>query len=177
MKSFLSTCTLLLTITLPAWATHGNALQSEQLHVEVSEVLEHELIGKPGNKSLVTRTIEVNIKETEAGFMLFEPDAIGIEHGSVVQFMINNDGALDHEFFLGSFAEVGEHQQWMHKHPEVEHDDPNAITILSGMTVELIWEFLEKTNLEFVCLFPGHREAGMWGVIMVHDHLAPNSKS
>ena len=59
----------------------------------------------------------------------------------------------------------------------MEHDDSNAITILSGKTVELIWEFSEKTNLEFACLLPGHREAGMWGVIMVHDHIAPNSKS
>jgi uncharacterized cupredoxin-like copper-binding protein len=177
MKSFLIACTLSLTVALPAWATHENNLQSEQPHVQVSEILGHNLIGKPGDKGLVTRTIEVNIKETEAGFMLFEPDVISIEHGSVVRFIINNDGALDHEFFLGSFAEVGEHQQWMHKHPEMEHDDPNAITILSSKTVELIWEFSEMTNLEFVCLLPGHREAGMWGVIMVHDHLTPKSKS
>jgi len=40
----------------------------------------------------------------------------------------------------------------------------------------LIWEFSDMTNLEFVCLIPGHREAGMWGVIIVHDHLAPKSK-
>jgi len=25
-------------------------------------------------------------------------------------------------------------------------------------------------------LIPGHWEAGMWGVIIVHDHLAPKSK-
>ena len=177
MKPFIIACTLSLTLVLPAWATHENTLQSEQPHVRVSEIPGHDLIGKPGDKGLVTRTIEVNIMETEAGFMLFEPDVISIEHGSIVRFAINNDGALDHEFFLGSFAEVGEHQQWMHKHPEMEHDDPNAITILSSKTVELIWEFSEMTNLEFVCLLPGHREAGMWGVIMVHDHLTPKSKS
>lgn len=145
--------------------------------MEVSQVPGHDLIGKPGNNGLVTRIIEVNIEETEVGYMLFEPNAINIQHGAVVRFIIKNDGALDHEFFLGSFAEVGEHQQWMHQHPDIEHDDPNAVKIPSGETAELVWNFSEKTNLEFVCLIPGHREARMWGVIMVHDHLTLKSKS
>jgi uncharacterized cupredoxin-like copper-binding protein len=177
MKPFLIACTLSLTLVLPAWATDKNPLQSKQSLTEISEVSEHGLIGKPGHKGLVTRTIEVNITETETGYMLFEPDAISIQHGAVVRFIINNDGALDHEFFLGSFAEVGKHQQWVHKHSDMEHDDPNAVKIPSGKTAELIWEFSEMTNLEFVCLIPGHREARLWGVIMVHDHLSPKSKS
>ena len=177
MKPFLIACTLSLTLALPAWATDENPLQSKQSLTGISEVSGHGSIGKPGHKGLVTRTIEVNIKETETGSMLFEPNAINIEHGAVVRFIIKNDGALDHEFFLGSFAEVGEHQQWKHKHPDIEHDDPNAVKIPSGETAELVWKFSEKTNLEFACLIPGHREARMWGVIMVHDHLSPKSKS
>ncbi|KHA54191.1 copper tolerance protein [Sulfitobacter geojensis] len=108
--------------------------------------------------------------------MLFEPDAIHIESGSIVRFVISNLGALDHEFFLGSFSEVAEHKQWMRDHPDMRHDDPNAVTVQSGQSAELIWEFTDILNLEFVCLLPGHREAGMWGVIMVHDHLAPKSE-
>lgn len=173
MKPFLVACTLSLTLALPIWATHANTSQSEEPDAGGAEVSGDGLIGKLGDKSLVSRTIEVNIKETEAGYMLFEPSAISIQHGAVVRFIIKNNGALDHEFFLGSFAEVGEHQQWMHKHPDIEHDDSNAVKIPSGETAELVWEFSEETNLEFVCLIPGHREARMWGVIMVHDHLAP----
>lgn len=136
----------------------------------------HEPIGKPGDVASITRTIEILIKETASGYMLFEPDAIHIEKGSVVRFAISNLGALDHEFFLGSFDEIAEHKQWMREHPDMQHDDPNAVSISSGQSGELVWQFSAMTNLEFVCLLPGHREAGMWGVIMVHDHLAPKSK-
>ena len=64
----------------------------------------------------------------------------------------------------------------MRNHPDMRHDDPNAVLIPSGESGELVWEFSEMTNLEFVCLIPGHREAGMWGVIIVHDHLSRNKK-
>ncbi len=64
----------------------------------------------------------------------------------------------------------------MRLHPEETHENANAVAIPSGQTAELVWQFLSETNLEFVCLIPGHREAGMWGVIMVHHHLAPEPK-
>lgn len=99
--------------------------------------------------------------------MLFESDAIHIENGSVVRFNINNTGALDHEFFLGSVAEISEHQQWMRKKLDMKHEDANAIAILSGDQAELVWEFSSMTNLEFVCLIPGHRVAGIVGGVGV----------
>lgn len=133
----------------------------------------HAPIGRPGTGADITRTIEVNINETESGYMLFEPDVIHIEHGSVVRFVIHNTGSMDHEFFLGSFDEIAKHQQWMRKHPDMEHNDPNSVAIPSSKTSTLDWEFSEITNLEFVCLIPGHREWGMWGVIIVHDHFGP----
>lgn len=136
----------------------------------------HVPIGKPaGSGDMITRTIEVNIKETKSGYMLFEPDVVHIEHGSVVRFVINNSGALEHEFFLGSFDEIAKHQQWMRQHPDMEHDNPNAVSVPRSETATLDWNFSQITNLEFVCLLPGHREAGMFGVIIVHDHLAPRS--
>lgn len=133
----------------------------------------HVPIGRPGTGANITRTIEVNIKETQSGYMLFEPDVIHIEHGSVVRFEIINSGSIDHEFFLGSFDEIAKHQKWMRRHPDMEHDDPNSVTIPSAKTATLDWEFSHITNLEFVCLIPGHREAGMFGVIIVHDHFGP----
>ena len=60
----------------------------------------------------------------------------------------------------------------MQEHPDMTHDAANFISIPSGETGELIWKFSDVTNLEFACLVPGHRDAGMWGVIIVHDHLA-----
>ena len=135
----------------------------------------HASIGQPGSGRKISRTIEVNIKETENGDMLFEPDVFIIEHNSVVRFIINNKGVLDHEFFLGSFDEIAKHQQWMRKYPDMEHNDANSVMIPSSKTATLDWKFSEITNLEFVCLIPGHREWGMFGVIIVHDHFTPRS--
>ncbi|AXI47919.1 copper oxidase [Sulfitobacter sp. SK012] len=173
MKSFLVAFALCLAAALPAWASNADTEQSNQHHHEqVYDLPLNDLFRKPDDGDLVTRTIKLNIIETETGYMLFEPDAIPINHGSVVRFLIKNGGELDHEFFLGSFDQVAEHHQWMLKNPDMEHDDPNGISLPSGETVEVVWKFPEMVNLEFGCLIPGHLEAGMWGVIMVHDHLA-----
>ncbi|WP_448325937.1 cupredoxin domain-containing protein [Sulfitobacter sp. M13] len=177
MKKFLRTCTLGLALTLSGWAAEANSGKSPHPHTGAHDLPDHDPIGKPGNGAEITRTIAINIKETASGYMLFEPDAISIENGSVVRFVIRNPGALDHEFFLGSFNEIEKHQIWMRNHPDMKHQDANAVAIPSGETAELVWKFSSKTNLEFACLIPGHRDAGMWGVIIVHDHLAPKSKS
>lgn len=145
----------------------------ERPHDKAYDSPGHVPIGKPGAGANITRTIEVKINETQSGYMLFEPDVIHIEHGSVVRFEITNPGSMEHEFFLGSFDEIAKHEQWMRKHPDMEHDNPNSVTIPSAKTATLDWEFSDITNLEFVCLIPGHREAGMFGVIIVHDHFDP----
>ncbi len=177
MKFIILTFTLCFTFAGVVKAAQANMSHSNGLHAQAYDVPGHVPIGEPGSGAQISRIIEISIRETARGYMLFEPDAIHIEKGLVVRFVIKNDGALDHEFFLGSFEEIGEHQQWMRQHPDMGHDDPNSVTIASGATATLDWKFSSKTNLEFVCLISGHREAGMWGVIMVHDHLAPKSKS
>jgi uncharacterized cupredoxin-like copper-binding protein len=176
MKSLILTLILFLAFGLKAWPAEASTSLGDEPRARAYDHPGHVSIGVPGAADEVSRIIEVNIKETESGYMLFDPDAIQIEKSTVVRFVINNSGALDHEFFLGSFDEIGKHQQWMRQHPDMAHDDPNSVAIQSGETAMLDWKFSEMTNLEFVCLVPGHREAGMWGVIIVHDHLAPKSK-
>ena len=176
MKSLISTCAIWLVAAGVAMAAQADTVQGIKPHDRAYETPGHDPIGNPISGGTIDRTIAVNIEETPSGYMLFEPDAIRIESGSVVRFVINNSGALDHEFMLGSFAEIEKHQQWMRKFPDMEHQEENSVTIRSGDTEELVWEFSDVTNMEFVCLIPGHREAGMWGVIMVHHHLAPESK-
>lgn len=173
MKPFIMTNALYITALLPSWAAHANTAQLHQPHAQAYESSGHDSIGKPSDGSLTTRTIEITIKETSGGYMLFEPNTIQIKKGSVVRFVVDNLGALDHEFLLSSFDGIAEHRQWMRRHPDMQHEDKNALTIPSGQKVEFVWEFSNTNNLEFVCLIPGHREAGMWGVIMVHDRLAP----
>lgn len=173
MKSLLLICFLCLSTSLPALATNAVTSHDGRPHNRAYDLPDHDPIGQPGTAASVARTIEVKINETENGYMLFEPDAIHIEHGSNVRFIIDNPGSLDHEFFLGSFEEIEKHKNWMRTHPDMKHDDANSITVRSGEVGELVWHFSSKVNLAYVCLLPGHHEAGMWGVIMVHDHLAP----
>ena len=176
MKPLLIICILWLFTAFPALAADASSDEDSQPHTHENTLQRPQPIGKSGNEALVDRAIAVIITETSSGYMLFDPDAIHIGKGSVVRFVIKNFGVLDHEFMLGSFNEIEEHQKWMHLHPEEKHENANAVAVPSGETAELVWQFLSETNLEFVCLIPGHREAGMWGVIMVHHHLAPEPK-
>lgn len=171
MKRLILTCPLYLAIALPGWAIQADAAQDAHPHAQPDGLPGHGVIGKPDDGTAITRTIEVTIKETASGYMLCEPDAIHIGHDPVVRFVIRNLDVL----VLGSFNEVNKHQQWMRKHPDMQHPDANAVSIRSGKTADLIWKFSDITSLEFVCLMPDHREAGMWGVIMVHDHIAPRA--
>lgn len=177
MKLLTLICISFVSVALPTWAGNAEAAPKGQPHERPYETPGHEPMGKPNDGVPVDRTIKVNIKETQSGYMLFEPDAIQIASGSVVRFIIINSGALDHEFMLGSFDEIAKHQQWMRKFPDMQHDYPNSVSIRSGEVEELVWQFSDATNMEFACLIPGHREAGMWGVIMVHDHLAPTREN
>lgn len=173
MKIFFMTLLTLSSLNIAAVSAQASTGVGEEPHARAYDHPGHVPIGQPASGKEITRTIEIGIEETQSGYMLFDPDAIHIKEGSVVRFVINNFGDLDHEFFLGSFEEIKKHQQWMLEHPDMKHEDPNAVSIASGSSKTLDWNFLNKTNLEFVCLVPGHREAGMFGVIMVHDHLAP----
>ncbi|MGJ8596068.1 cupredoxin domain-containing protein [Sulfitobacter sp.] len=173
MKIIFTALLILSGMSIAAMGVEASTGKGDEPHARAYDHPGHVPIGKPAIGKEITRIIEINIEETQSGYMLFEPDAIHIKEGSVVRFVINNLGHLDHEFFLGSFEEIKKHQQWMLEHPDMKHEDPNAVSIASGSSKTLDWNFSSKTNLEFVCLVPGHREAGMFGVIMVHDHLAP----
>jgi uncharacterized cupredoxin-like copper-binding protein len=176
MRYVILSCAFYL-IAVGTTALQAGTSPSNEPHQRAYETADHDPIGKPNDGAFVDRTIKVSIKETQSGNMLFEPDAIQIASGSVVRFVITNSGALEHEFMLGSFDEIAKHQQWMRKFPDMAHDYANSVSIRSGEVEELVWQFSDVTNMEFACLIPGHREAGMWGVIMVHDHLAPKRQN
>ena len=177
MHSLTKTLTLLLILGFSTLGTQANADVGDKPGEHSYDHPGHVPVGEPGQADEITQTIEIDIRETESGYMLFDPDAIHIEKGSVVRFVISNSGALDHDFFLGSFDEVAKHRNLMQNQPEIEHLDPNLVAIPSGTAATLDWRFTTKMNLEFVCMIPGHREAGMWGVIIIHDHLTPKSRN
>ena len=55
----------------------------------------------------------------------------------------------------------------MKKFPEMEHDEPNKISLAPGKQGEVIWQFSKAGTVDFACLHVGHFEAGMKGQVKV----------
>lgn len=55
----------------------------------------------------------------------------------------------------------------MMKNPEIEHAEPNMVTLAPGKTGEVVWQFTKAGKVDFACLQPGHYDAGMKGVVNV----------
>jgi uncharacterized cupredoxin-like copper-binding protein len=68
---------------------------------------------------------------------------------------------------LGTIKELKEHAEMMRKFPEMEHADPNQVSVEPGMAGELVWQFTRAGTFDFACLVPGHFEAGMVGKVQV----------
>ena len=68
---------------------------------------------------------------------------------------------------LGTKEELTEHAKVMEQHPEMEHDDPNAVTVDPGQSRPILWKFTKAGTFDFACLIPGHMQAGMTGRIVV----------
>jgi len=126
-----------------------------------------QLAGEPGKKSKGTQTIQVTMKETEDGKMLYMPASVTVKKGQTVRFAIRNAGDTDHEFVLDTQDEIMEHKKLMEKFPEMEHDDPNAIRLAAGKSGEIIWKFTNDGTFKIACLVPGHYDAGMHGDVTV----------
>jgi uncharacterized cupredoxin-like copper-binding protein len=120
-------------------------------------------IGQPGDRAKVSRTVNVEMSDT----MRFTPPRIDVKRGETIRFVIRNSGKVRHEMVLGSTVELKEHAELMRKFPEMEHADPNHVSVDPGQTGELVWRFTRAGTFDFACLQPGHFEAGMVGKVAV----------
>lgn len=129
---------------------------------------EHEsyAAGEPGDPAKPFRTVEVIMSEG-SGTMAYVPAEVDVTKGEQVKFIVKNAGTMKHEFFLDSIEHNAHHKLLMQKHPEMEHDDPNAQSVEPGKQVEILWQFSKAGTFEFACLIPGHYEAGMHGAVVV----------
>lgn len=119
--------------------------------------------GEPGDTKAKAREIHVTMTDE----MRFLPASIMVSRGETIRFVVKNAGALRHEMTLGTMAELLEHAKVMEQHPEMEHDDPNAVTVEPGMSKTMLWKFTKAGSFDFGCLVPGHMPAGMKGRIIV----------
>lgn len=125
-------------------------------------------IGQPGKAAKVTRTVQVDMADT----MRFTPANFTVKQGETIRFVVKNSGKVKHEFVLGVEKELNEHYAQMMKFPEMEHDDPNMVSVAPGKTGEVIWQFTKAGPVNFACLHPGHYDAGMKGLIKVAGNKA-----
>lgn len=120
-------------------------------------------LGQPGDPARATRSLRVVMGDN----MRFSPAAIRVKRGETVRLEVVNQGRVKHELVLGTREELKEHAAQMQKHPEMEHDDPNAVSVAPGQSAQLVWTFSKTGTFEFACLVPGHYEAGMVGSVNV----------
>lgn len=121
--------------------------------------------GQPGLASDVARTIEVTALDS----MRHEPSNITVKTGETVKFVVRNAGQMRHEFMLGDAKQRHEHAELMQAHPDMVHDDPDAVTVEPGQTKTLLWRFGAPGLVEGACHLPGHYEAGMVTRIQVTE--------
>jgi len=122
--------------------------------------------GEPGDAGKPAREVVVVMKEAD-GKMLFEPSVITVAAGEQIRFRFDNVGELDHEFLLGTAAEIEEHADMMKAMPDMKHEDANSRQVKAKAKGDLVWKFTTAGEFDFACLIPGHREAGMTGKIVV----------
>lgn len=142
--------------TVPAWSAGSHAGG----HSHGSDA---QAIGQPGEASQVTRTLELAMSDS----MRFTPANVIVKAGETIKFVLNNTGQVKHEFVLGTDKELKDHYQQMLKFPEMEHDEPNMVTVAPGKTGVVIWTFTQAGTVDFACLLPGHYGAGMKGSVAV----------
>ena len=127
---------------------------------------EHLTAGTPGNPKLPARTVTVVMSEGD-GSMKFAPDRLDVKRGEQVRFVLENKGALEHEFRLATVKDNDDHAAMMREMPDMKHHEANAMTLAPGKSGEILWRFTRPGTFEFACLIPGHREAGMHGIVTV----------
>ena len=168
IKSVLAVSALFLGLVSTHAVAHPGAEHHQDGHQQngdqVADHADHAAaLGEPGDAMKVTRTMEVDMNDA----MRYTPSTIAIKRGETVKFVVKNNGRVKHEMVLGSIAELKEHAALMVKFPEMEHVDPNQVSVEPGKSGELVWKFTKPGTFDFACLQPGHFEAGMRGKIAV----------
>ena len=119
--------------------------------------------GIAGDAKAGMRTVEFRMSDN----MRFTPDKLEVKEGQTIKFVLRNNGAVMHEFVLGTKKELEEHAALMVKFPTMEHSEPYMAHVSPGKTGEVIWTFNRAGDFDFACLIAGHYSAGMMGTIKV----------
>jgi uncharacterized cupredoxin-like copper-binding protein len=124
----------------------------------------------------VTRTVDITMVD-----IAYQPTELRVQTGETVRFVFRNEGAAQHDAFLGDAAAQADHAREMRiatsdSHPSgpgtmsehgmadtaMDHGSGEAgINVAPGETGEITYTFDQPGSLEIGCHEPGHYEAGM----------------
>ena len=107
------------------------------------------------------------VRFTMADTMRFTPDKLVVRQGETLRLVIRNQGAMLHEFVLGTKQQLDAHAALMLKFPTMEHSEPYMAHVGPGQTGQITWTFNRAGDFDFACLIAGHYQAGMVGKVSV----------
>ncbi|TDP63099.1 putative cupredoxin-like copper-binding protein [Roseateles toxinivorans] len=155
---------LMVAVSLCLMAGTGTAMaHGEKAHAAAPLRLEQKAWGIAAKPAAARRTIQVRMTDA----MRFVPDQLTVRQGETVRIVIRNEGAMLHEFVLGTKKELDEHAALMLKFPDMEHDEPYMAHVPAGKSGEIVWTFNRAGDFDFACLIAGHYQAGMVGRVKV----------
>ncbi|RQO61214.1 plastocyanin [Paucibacter sp. KBW04] len=156
-------------LALPSLSqAHGEAhAQDQPLRLEQTDW------GIAAPAQAATRTVNFRMNDQ----MRFSPDRLEVKQGETLRLRIKNEGAVMHEFVLGTKAQLDAHAAMMLKHPGMEHDEPYMAHVAPGQTGEIVWTFNRAGEFDFACLIAGHYQAGMVGKVIVKAQASGKTHS
>jgi uncharacterized cupredoxin-like copper-binding protein len=109
----------------------------------------------PDSDGAASRIVEIVMSEWS-----FDADSLTLGAGETVEFMVRNDGAIQHEFRITSGHEVETHMN--EEHSDHAEEMEGILLVDPGETASMIVTFHEPGEWDVMaCLLPDHFEAGM----------------
>lgn len=110
-------------------------------------------------------TIRIALRDT----LQMEPSRVSVPAGQAITFVVTNEGALDHEFFLGDAAAQADHAREMAAMGGMAHDEAMGIGLKPGETKELVVTFDTAGTMLAGCHVNGHYAGGMKATIEIQS--------
>jgi uncharacterized cupredoxin-like copper-binding protein len=96
--------------------------------------------------------VEVSLLDS----LQIKPSKISVPAGKPIRFVIHNEGALEHDFFIGS-----DREQRQRESGQGEPGPDRYVAVPPGETATLLYVFPSPGKTIAGCVIPGHYSAGM----------------
>lgn len=96
------------------------------------------------------------VQFTMADSLRFTPDKLVVRQGETLRRVIRNQGAMLHEFVLGTRQALDAHAALMLRFPSMEHSEPDMAHVGPGQAGEIVWTFNRAGQFDFAGLVAGH---------------------